>query len=149
MANQSINQFISNFLFFLGWCLFFFLFIKFLSFFFFILFLCWGGGGGAGPPAPRPRYTSLFWDLARSSINCGEYQRMTPCKIWAGSGQNRPWILWKTGFFRFLGGICKSIQLEQNRLEVQKILLHMKFSQCNCLQKCTSSSTWLDNSFPS
>ncbi len=29
---------------------------------------------------PRGRYTTLFWDLAESSINCGEYQRMTPCK---------------------------------------------------------------------
>jgi hypothetical protein len=33
------------------------------------------------------------------------------------------------------------IQLEQNRLEVQKFLLHMKFSQCNCLQKSISAST--------
>ncbi len=60
---------------------------------------------------PSPRYTTLFWDLAESSINCGEYQRMTPCKIWARSGPNRPWFLWKTFFFRFLGGICISSPL--------------------------------------
>ena len=27
------------------------------------------------------------------------------------------------------------IQLEQNRFEVQKFLLYIKFSQCNCLKK--------------
>ena len=40
------------------------------------------------------------------------------------------------------------IQLEQNRFEVQKILLHIKFSQYNCLQKSISALSWLDNSFP-
>ena len=33
------------------------------------------------------------------------------------------------------------IQLEQNQLEVQKILLHRKFSQYNCLKKSTSAKT--------
>ena len=33
------------------------------------------------------------------------------------------------------------IQLEQNRLDLQKFLLHMKFSQCNCLQKSISART--------
>ena len=33
------------------------------------------------------------------------------------------------------------IQLEQNLLEVQKILLYMKFSQFNCLQKSISART--------
>ena len=40
------------------------------------------------------------------------------------------------------------IPLEQNRFEVQKFVPHMKFSQCNCLQKSISASSWLDNSFP-
>ena len=31
------------------------------------------------------------------------------------------------------------IQLEQNQLEVQNFLFHMKFSQCNCLKKSISA----------
>ena len=39
------------------------------------------GGLKIDSTGPLHRYTTLFLDPAGSKLNCGEYQRMTPCKF--------------------------------------------------------------------
>ncbi len=67
-----------------------------------------------------------FWDLAGSNINCGEYQRMTPYKFWAGFGRFNV-------FVQFFGGICISSPLLTGFRPVpeKKSKFHLKIHKKN------------------